>query len=1537
MWPRRQPANGSSSSAKNAAPAARAASATGSSSSTPSSLSTPLFASRRSGVNASNANVNPQNPSKSGTDDAAWLLRALDKKKKKKVKTNMKKNAVMPLEAEKAAKKTQQTLKNERKGGIGLAMSVQERQQLWRGGAAKKPQDETAERSKRLELERQETGFDRVFQEVFGKDQEEQKGEDEEELDSILGGAGSSSLGLSTAASISEGDNESVKKAKVTGKRRAPDSEEEETWGFASTGNSALSLDDFDVPEESNNMSSGDFSAKKAAEFERWKAEDAQSAVSDNFVRLNMRKRFKGSSGRAKKRPAYLRARSENPLDEATGENSTGIAPVVNANGSQQRKQTKSLLADDGVDFIEECLEALAKAEKARGLFEKTEPEPPTQAQPMEPPRCHHALVCQSLEVKKKNKNHDRKFFACPLSFDEGRCDFFLWEDDHVPLALQTLFTASSTTSVSESAAEAEAIECVPLDIEASEEEQRQAMLTNLRLVFGHAEFRPGQKWAISRVLRRKDTLLVLPTGAGKSLCYQFPALFLPGITLVISPLIALMNDQYESLPAALKARAVCLSGSSDASSKAKHAAFVRDLLADKLSLIFLSPEKALGAGIQALLAMPRVRARLALVCVDEAHCVSEWSHHFRPSYLRLTEVFRHAQCVLCVTATASRRVVHDVLHQLRSRRQFQVESSKLCESEDEMVLQMPWQRRNLALEVRSVRSNDERLRHLVHNFPELSKGSKGGGGVIVYVHQQRQTEELAALLREQLPSTWRSSGKVLAFHAGMAPEAKEKVRTGFARGRVRVVVATVAFGMGIDKKNVRAVVHFHMPASVEAYVQQVGRAGRDGKAARALLYLLSEDAVHFRSLLFSTALHRDQLRRLMSLVFQEKMTPATAKHVVAVKYSSQRAGGDLTLVSLERDWLERHLDLKAATVETFLTLLALETQRDGADEDDTTGLRVTLQPLSMSRCTLQLLDTQAKKLAPRSCSKLLLDAVRRKELPNARVTHQKDGYLSSWAVDFHLHETAHWYARSSGNGLGSVASLATSDAQQEGETNAVAVAAATNERRMLQELRAAQQTGQIQRLSLSQPAFQLQLSWRVDVTEAMKADAVDRWTVSLYVKHEHLESRQLARLAHLYGALHAAALAAPSPSRRDVENEEEEDLEGKARALETKFVHYFEDDVVGGDAEEKEDDLVLQKMLRPLTASLIEAIERDTRSLVQLRLGGNPREESDAEEDKSSEEIKWTSYAVAKVFHGLTTPQLPTRQWRDHVCWRRYSDVAFERIVQIAHRVLAEDQASECSQFRFLPKSAFDLHLVAMSLAAVPTASLLSELQKRIECANKKERRTIFIGPPGCGKGTQSPRVKDEYCLCHLATGDILRAAVAAGTEMGKKAKAAMESGALVTDEIVVGIIKDAIKSPECRRGFILDGFPRTVVQAKKLDEMLAEENAQVDAVVNFNVPDKVLVERISGRRVHPASGRSYHVKFAPPKVNGKDDITGEPLIQRKDDNEATLGSRLEAFHKQTQPVIDFYRKQGKLTEVNAHTEMDKVTEQIRKSLGTD
>eukprot|EP00611_Tribonema_gayanum_P017916 TRINITY_DN3089_c0_g1_i1.p1 TRINITY_DN3089_c0_g1~~TRINITY_DN3089_c0_g1_i1.p1 ORF type:complete len:241 (+),score=90.36 TRINITY_DN3089_c0_g1_i1:105-827(+) len=240
----------------------------------------------------------------------------------------------------------------------------------------------------------------------------------------------------------------------------------------------------------------------------------------------------------------------------------------------------------------------------------------------------------------------------------------------------------------------------------------------------------------------------------------------------------------------------------------------------------------------------------------------------------------------------------------------------------------------------------------------------------------------------------------------------------------------------------------------------------------------------------------------------------------------------------------------------------------------------------------------------------------------------------------------------------------------------------------------------------------------------------------------------------------------------------------------------------------------------------------------------------------------------------------------------------------------------------------------MSASLAAVSTKALLDELKRRLLCDEKEEKRTIFIGPPGAGKGTQAPMVKEEYCLCHLATGDMLRAAVAAGTEMGRKAKSIMDAGKLVGDDVVVGIISEAIQAPECKKGFILDGFPRTVPQAEKLDELLASKGTKIDKVVNLEIDDDLLVKRITGRWIHPASGRSYNVFFNPPKVTGKDDETGEALIQRGDDTADKLRERLRVFHAQTQPVIDHYAKLGKVASIDASQEMAKVSEAIRRNL---
>jgi len=231
-------------------------------------------------------------------------------------------------------------------------------------------------------------------------------------------------------------------------------------------------------------------------------------------------------------------------------------------------------------------------------------------------------------------------------------------------------------------------------------------------------------------------------------------------------------------------------------------------------------------------------------------------------------------------------------------------------------------------------------------------------------------------------------------------------------------------------------------------------------------------------------------------------------------------------------------------------------------------------------------------------------------------------------------------------------------------------------------------------------------------------------------------------------------------------------------------------------------------------------------------------------------------------------------------------------------------------------------------------TGQLLEELRRRVRCAERTNKtRSILVGPPGCGKGTASPRIKADYCACHLATGDMLRAAVAAGSEMGKAAKAVMEAGKLVSDDIVIGIIRENLNTPSCSKGFILDGFPRTVGQAKELDDLLAKQGEKIDSVINFQVDDEVLVERITGRRVHPGSGRSYHVKFAPPKVEGKDDITGEPLVQRKDDNEEALRTRLTTFHDQTAPVLAHYKDVAK--DINAMQPIDKVYAEITAALG--
>ena len=327
---------------------------------------------------------------------------------------------------------------------------------------------------------------------------------------------------------------------------------------------------------------------------------------------------------------------------------------------------------------------------------------------------------------------------------------------------------------------------------------------------FGFAKFRPGQEEVIRAVLAGRDAMTVMPTGQGKSLCYQLPATLLPGLTLVISPLIALMQDQVASLKQRNIKAAAFHSGLTGSE---KHRV-IQDLNQKRLQLLYLAPERMQHEGFLQLLRSLWV----SLLVVDEAHCISQWGHDFRPDYLkigRLRQELTNPPC-LALTATATTRVQTDLCKRLSLR--------------DPLKLVAGFRRPNLALSVRPCQSRQEKLAALERLVRETEKGT-----ILVYCATRRAVEEVAEWLGQ-------SHQSVGYYHAGLSDEERQLVHDDFRRGTVRILAATNAFGMGIDKSDVRLVVHFDIPGSVEAYYQEVGRAGRDGRPAACVLLFHERD-----------------------------------------------------------------------------------------------------------------------------------------------------------------------------------------------------------------------------------------------------------------------------------------------------------------------------------------------------------------------------------------------------------------------------------------------------------------------------------------------------------------------------------------------------------------------------------------------------------------------------------------------------------------------------------------------------------------------
>lgn len=327
---------------------------------------------------------------------------------------------------------------------------------------------------------------------------------------------------------------------------------------------------------------------------------------------------------------------------------------------------------------------------------------------------------------------------------------------------------------------------------------------------FGFAKFRPGQEEVIRAVLAGRDAMTVMPTGQGKSLCYQLPATLLPGLTLVISPLIALMQDQVASL----KQRKIAAAAFHSGLTGFEKNRVIQDLNQRRLQLLYLAPERMQHEGFLQLLRSLWV----SLLVVDEAHCISQWGHDFRPDYLkigRLRQELTNPPC-LALTATATTRVQTDLCKRLSLR--------------DPVRLVAGFRRANLALSVRPCQSRQEKLTTLERLVRETERGT-----ILVYCATRRAVEEVAEWLGQSHPS-------VGYYHAGLSDEERRLVHDDFRRGTVRILAATNAFGMGIDKSDVRLVVHFDIPGSLEAYYQEVGRAGRDGQPSTCVLLFHERD-----------------------------------------------------------------------------------------------------------------------------------------------------------------------------------------------------------------------------------------------------------------------------------------------------------------------------------------------------------------------------------------------------------------------------------------------------------------------------------------------------------------------------------------------------------------------------------------------------------------------------------------------------------------------------------------------------------------------
>ncbi|XP_057264064.1 ATP-dependent DNA helicase Q4-like, partial [Pezoporus wallicus] len=745
---------------------------------------------------------------------------------------------------------------------------------------------------------------------------------------------------------------------------------------------------------------------------------------------------------------------------------------------------------------------------------------------------------------------------------------------------------------------------------------------------FGYSSFRPGQEVAIMRILSGLSTLVVLSTGMGKSLCYQLPAYLYRKrskcIALVISPLVSLMDDQVSGLPRCLKA--VCIHSNMP---RSQREAAMEKVMQGQVQILLLSPEALVGGGGSGGGFLPSADRLppVAFACIDEAHCVSEWSHNFRPCYLRLCKVLRRrlgVRCFLGLTATATVAAARDVVQHLG------------IPPEEGVTVRSAAVPPNLLLSVSMDRDRDEALISLL-------QGERFGSldSIIVYCTRREETARVAALIRTCLQGTprrdaargrkakgkrslQRRSSVELAdsYHAGLSAAERRRVQSRFMSGHLRVVVATVAFGMGLDKADVRGVIHYNMPKSLESYVQEIGRAGRDGAAAHCHLFLDPEggDLHELRRHIYGDSVDFVTVKRLVQKVFVPcKCRELHRKHQEATKAgqvedaelaellqeevgeeaSGTRQSGARVCYKHERaipiQPTVEALDLREEAIETLLCYLELHPRR-----------WLELLPPTYSSCRLQCYGG----------ARQLRDVARSAPPPAvflARERLEGKEHVESSSVEFN------------------VVSLSDSMGWE-----VVLVKRALRQLqwdpRLRRDGRSAGKSGVVVEFG--------DLSFHLRAYGDLSDEELDSVCDFLHQRVVAREKMALGQLRACFQAFQSVAFQTYGPHPVD----EEEERSSRLKAL---LSAYFEKEPVERGREEEEDEGPDGAQLQDWE----DRIRADIRRFLDIR-----RDE------------KFTGRAVARIFHGIGSPCFPAQVYgRDRRFWRRYLCMDFHQLARVA------------------------------------------------------------------------------------------------------------------------------------------------------------------------------------------------------------------------------------------------------------------------------